>query len=194
MWYKSDIPITTCIIQCKGRVKIASKHGLITCFKDHSDDDCQDKFFRDQIYDVSWEKRWAHIINDDAPIDCHNQWISFLCPTRKITNWSWIYWEMEQLTTIITSVNWMSFGEESRQQTDTEGCPDRWAKGWLDGRTDGSPVGRTEHYGSEQPDFETSFTFPWATMVENRKERRCKYGAPRSSVRSFARTAHSFTR
>ena len=32
----------------------------------------------------------------------------------------------------------------------------------------------------------------WYTMVENRKERRCKYWATRSSFRSFARTAHSF--
>ena len=30
------------------------------------------------------------------------------------------------------------------------------------------------------------------TMVENRKEHRCKYWTTRSSVRSFARTAHSF--
>ena len=37
---------------------------------------------------------------------------------------------------------------------------------------------------------------PWPidmrTMVENRKEHRCKYWAAHSSVRSFARTAHSF--
>ena len=31
------------------------------------------------------------------------------------------------------------------------------------------------------------------TMVDNSQEYRCKYWATRSSVRSFARTAHSFT-
>ena len=32
------------------------------------------------------------------------------------------------------------------------------------------------------------------TMVESRKKLRCKYWATRSSVHSFARTAHSFAR